>query len=293
MSTQTDFTRIRYEKPEHAIARVVLNRPEIANAQDTRLLYELNDALDLAAQDNDVKVIVVAAEGRHFSSGHDLSPSREATDTVLSEYERVGCWGGFGRPGPEGMMALEEEMYLGLCWRWRNLIKPTIAEVQGKVIAGGLMLVWPFDLIVASRDAQFCDPTVTMGVNGHEYFVHAFELGARKAKELLFTAEPMTAQEAFQCGMVNQLAEPSELTEVTMTLARKIARQPSMGLTLAKQAVNQTLDAQGMWSALQASYSLHITGHSHSMVVHGQPIDPSAPARIRQLVRTRDSEAPQ
>ncbi len=162
-----DFTRIRYEQPEQEIARIVLNRPEKHNAQDARLLYELNDAFDLAVADNDVRVIILAAEGPDFSSGHDFTsaPFRE----VLKDFEWVGCWGGYDRPGPEGMMAWEEEIYLGFCWRWRNLMKPTIAEVRGKVVAGGLMLVWPCDLIVASSDAQFCDPIVAMGLNGNEF----------------------------------------------------------------------------------------------------------------------------
>ncbi|GIS18191.1 MAG: hypothetical protein CM15mP120_01070 [Pseudomonadota bacterium] len=80
--------------------------------------------------------------------------------------------GGYDKPGAEGRQALEEEIYLGLCWRWRNLPKPTIAEVQGKVIAGGLMLVWVCDLIVAAEDTTFSDPVVAFGVNGVEYFAH-------------------------------------------------------------------------------------------------------------------------
>ena len=78
-------------------------------------------------------------------------------------------------------MAREEEIYLGFCNRWRALPKPTIAQVQGKVIAGGLMLVWPCDLVVASEDATFSDPVVAFGVNGVEYFAHAFEFGQRQA----------------------------------------------------------------------------------------------------------------
>jgi enoyl-CoA hydratase len=99
------------------------------------------------------------------------------------------------------MMIGEEEIYLGFCWRWRNLPKPTIAQVQGKVIAGGLMLVWPFDIVVASDDSTFSDPVVAFGVNGHEFFTHAWELGARKAKELLFTGAAFTAEECHRLGM--------------------------------------------------------------------------------------------
>jgi enoyl-CoA hydratase len=105
------------------------------------------------------------------------------------EWTPIGTWGGFGLDGNEGRYAREQEIYLQVTRRWRNFPKPTIAQVQGKCIAGGLMLAWACDLIVASDDAQFCDPVVTMGVCGVEWFAHPWELGPRKAKELLFTAD--------------------------------------------------------------------------------------------------------
>src|SRR5699024_696000 len=110
--------------------------------------------------------------------------------------------GAFDAPGIEGHFAFECEAFLGLCRRWRELPKPTIAQVQGRVIAGGLMLVWPMDLVVAAEDASFSDPVTAFGANGVEYFAHAFEIGARRAKELLFTGEAMTASEARAIGMV-------------------------------------------------------------------------------------------
>lgn len=273
-------THIRYEQPDPAVARIVLARPEARNAQNKRLLYELNDAFDRAAQDDAVRVVVLAADGPHFSSGHDLRDGQAITD-----FEPVSCWGGFDLPGAEGYMAQEEELFLGLCWRWRNLPKPTIAQVHGKVIAGGLMLVWPCDLVVASRDAEFSDPVVAFGVNGHEFFVHAWELGGRMAKRMLFTGEAVTAEDAFRLGMVTDLVERSDLDDYTLALARKIASRPSMGLKLAKQAVNQSLDAQGMWAAVQAAFSLHQLGHSHNMQVHGSLVDPSGAEVIRREAR--------
>jgi enoyl-CoA hydratase len=272
-----EFTRIRYEGPEDGVARIVLARPEARNAQEKHMLYELNDAFDRAAHDNEVRVVILAADGPHFSSGHDL---RDASK--MREFEPVGCWGGYNLPGAEGFMAIEEEIYLGFCWRWRNFPKPTIAAVQGKVIAGGLMLVWVCDLIVAADNAEFSDPVVAFGLNGHEYFVHPWEVGARQAKAMLFTGDAIPADRAFQLGMVNHVVAPAELDGFTRSLAERIATRPTMGLKLAKQAVNQSLDAQGQWAAIQAAFSLHELGHSHNMQVHNLPIDPEGAAVIRR-----------
>jgi len=261
---------IRYEEAGGGVARIVLDRPDVRNAQDKRMLYELNDAFDRAGADDDVRVVVLAAEGPHFSAGHDL---RDA-GSPMAPFRPVGWRGGFDLPGAEGWMAVEEEIYLGLCWRWRNFPKPTIAAVHGKAIAGALMLIWVCDLVVASDDAEFSDPVVAFGVGGVEFFAHPWELGARKAKEMLFTGEPVTAAEAHRLGMVNHVVPRSELEDFTAGLARRIAEQPTMGLKLAKQAVNQTLDAQGQWTALQAAFGLHQLAHSHNMQRFGSLLDP-------------------
>jgi enoyl-CoA hydratase len=261
--------RIRYEEPSPGVARVVLARPEARNAQDRRMTYELNAAFDRACADPGVKVIVLAADGPHFSAGHDL---RERGG---QSFEPVSTWSDASAPGAEGYMALEEEIYLQMCWRWRNIPKPTIAEVQGKVIAGALMLVWVCDLVIASDDASFQDPTVAFGVNGVEYFAHPWELGVRKAKELLFTGDWLSADDARVLGMVNRVVPRDELQASTLALAEQIATKPSMGLRLAKQSVNQMQDAQGLWTALQAAMSLQQLGHSNNQQVHGMLIDPA------------------
>jgi enoyl-CoA hydratase len=256
----------------------MLARPDARNAQNKKLLYELNDAYDRACQDDAAKVIILGADGPDFSSGHDLRDQ-----TSMSEFTPVTCWGGFDQPGAEGYMAMEEEYYLGLCQRWRSIPKPVIAQVQGRAIAGALMLVWPCDLIVASEDATFSDPIVAFGLNGHEFFVHAFELGHRRAKELLFTGAPLTAQEAQICGMVNKVVPLVDLSSFTLEYASRIAEMPSMGLRLAKMSVNQALDAQGFETALQAAFSLHQLGHSNNMQVYGMLSHPDGPATVRKL----------
>ena len=270
----TDVPIVLYETPAPNVARLVLNRPESRNAQDTALLYALNAAFDRAARDDTVKVIILAAAGPHFSSGHDLR-ERGPIARQMEGHDPVGTWCGFGCAGAEGMMAREKEVYLGLSERWRNIPKPTIAQVQGKCIAGGLMLAWPCDLIVAADDAAFCDNTVGMGVAGVEYFAHPWELGPRKAKELLFTADWLSAQDAKALGMVNHVVPAADLIDFTLNLASRIATKPMFALKLAKEAVNAAEDAQGRVGAMQTAFALHQLAHSHNMQVHGIPIDPS------------------
>ncbi len=272
---------VLYEEPAPGVARIVLNRPEAANAQDKDLLYKLNDAFDKASHDTEIRVIILAANGLHFSSGHDLRDRLS-----MRGYEPVSCWGGYRKPGAEGVLAYEEEMFLGLCWRWRNLPKPTIAAVHGLVIAGGLMLMWPCDLVVAARDAVFADPVVALGVNGVEYFAHPWELGPRRAKQMLFTGEHLSAEEAHRIGMVNYLVDPEDLDTFTLELANKIASRPTMAITLAKQAVNQSVDAQGFWAALQGAMSLHQLGHAHNKIVYDQYTDPEGADVVRQQIRS-------
>jgi enoyl-CoA hydratase len=122
------FETILYETPSENIARIVLNRPETRNSQDTKMLYELNDAFDIAAKDDNIKVIILAANGPHFSSGHDLREQDPYHN--MSEFRTVGTWCGVTCAGAEAQMAREKEIYLGFCERWRNIPKPTIAAVR-------------------------------------------------------------------------------------------------------------------------------------------------------------------
>ncbi len=260
------------ERPAEGIARLVINRPQARNAQDLDLLYLLDDAFTRAAGADDVRVIILAATDPHFSSGHDL---RQSLDMETPErFRGHGVGGGSGEVGGYGYMAREEEVYLGLCNKWRNLAKPTIAAVQGKCIAGGLMLAWVCDMIVASDDALFMDPVVAMGVSGVEWFAHPWELGPRKAKELLMTGDAWTALEAHRLGMVNHVVPRGELNAFTLALAAKIARQPAFALKAVKQSVNAMLDAQGQKQAMDAAFNIHHLCHYHNMERFGTLGDP-------------------
>jgi enoyl-CoA hydratase len=191
------------------------------------------------------------------------------------DFPQVFPQSGFTGEGQEGMMAHEEEVYFNMCWRWRNIPKPVIAAAQGMTIAGGLMLLWVADIIIAADDATFSDPVVAFGVNGVEYFAHPWEFGARKAKELLFTGDTFTAQEAMDAGMINRVVPAADLDSATMAMAAKIATKPGFALKLAKESVNQTLEAQGQYNAFRAAFSLQHLGHANNKLRFGMAIDPS------------------
>ncbi len=268
-----EYDTILYEHPAPRIARIVVNRPDKRNAQSYRLLYELNEAFNVAAQDNDVRVIILAASGSDFSSGHDLRDSERSQ--AFKDFDTVGTWCGFSCAGAEGRMAVEKELYLGLSERWRNIPKPTIAAVQGRCIAGGMQLIWPCDLIIAAEDASFKINPVEMGVACAEFFHEPWELGVRKAKEMLFTADFFSAAEAHRLGMVNHVVPIDRLMPFTLELAARIAEKQLFALKLAKEAVNGAQDQQGRATSLQLGFSLHQLSHSHNQEVFGIPVDPT------------------
>ena len=264
-----EFKTVLYQPLTPEIVRVAMNRPEARNAQDLQLTYDLNAAFDTATRDDDVKVIILSGEGPHFSSGHDM---RGGSGAQRSDFPPVGTWANFDKPGAEGPMGNEEEIFLGMCRRWRNIPKPIIAEVQGKTIAGGLMLAWICDIIVASDDAEFRDLVVGWGIPGVEYFAHPWELGHRKAREMLYTSDWVSAQDAHRLGMVNHVVPRAELRAFVETMARKIAEKPLFGLKLTKEAINQTQDAQGQWTAMQAVFMMHTLAHTHWRELTGRAL---------------------
>ncbi len=249
------------------VAVITMNRPQYHNAQNSKMTYALDAAFRCAVDDDTVRTIVLAGSGKNFSAGHDIgTPERDAHES----FERVHLWPDHvGKPGAEFQYVREQEVYLGMCRRWREIPKPTIAMVQGACIAGGLMLAWVCDLIVASDDAWFSDPVLKMGIPGVEYFAHAYELHPRIAKEFLFLGEKMGAERAYQMGMVNKVVARERLQDETMTIARRLAQQPRLGLTLAKQAINHVEDLQGKRTAMDAAFAWHHYAHAHNQLVTG------------------------
>jgi enoyl-CoA hydratase len=274
-----EFDHLIYEKPEPGIARIWLNRPEARNAQDTHLLYELNDAFDAAIADDEVKAIILAAKGPHFSAGHDLAEQDHAA--AQAAHKRVGTWSSDDWRGAEAFYMREKEIYEGFCRRWRDLSKPTIASVHGKSIAGGLMLIWPMDFVIASDDASFQDNTMYMGIPGIEYFAHAWELGIRKAKEFLLCGQPLSAQEGLDAGMLNKVVPRDHLEEETLAFARNLADKPSFALKLGKDALNAVFAAQGFDNVQRSAFNAHHLAHTHyAYTQEGVRIDQDFMARF-------------
>jgi enoyl-CoA hydratase len=265
MSEETQATAeplVTYEQ-RGGVAIISMNRPGVRNAQNADMTFQLDNAFLRAVNDDSVGAIILAGAGDHFSAGHDIgTPLRD----IHRNFERRATtyWPHEDKAGAEAIFVREAELYVGMCRRWRELPKPTIAMVQGACIAGGLMLAWVCDLIVASDDAFFADPVLKMGIPGVEYFAHPFVMNPRIAKEFLYLGERMSAARAYEAGMVNRVIPRAELLERTLEIANKLAAQPRFGIALAKRAINQAEDRMGLRDSIDAVYGLHHVAHAHN-----------------------------
>lgn len=229
-----------------AVRRILLARPAQRNAQNWQMLDELMDALDDARADDNIHAVVLGGQGEHFSAGHDLKQAQAERANFTVEQR----W------------AFEELRYFDYSIKIWDFPKPTIAQVQGACVAGGFMVANMCDLVVAGESAYFSDPVGhTLGAAATEVLIHPWVMGARKAKELLFTGARMSAQEAQAIGMVNRVVPDAELADATLALAQQIAKAPPFGLRLIKRSINRTLDAQGLRSALAAHFDTHQLSH--------------------------------
>lgn len=291
----TDFVEPQDANPEYEtdepilyeadgpVAWITMNRPQFNNAQNGQMTYALDDAFRRAVEDDEIKVIVLGGAGKHFSAGHDIgTPGRD----LHRDFERRMLFGRHvNRPGAELLYTREQEQYLGMCRRWRDLPKPTIAMVQGACIAGGLMLAWVCDLIVSSEDAFFQDPVNRMGIPGVEYFAHGFELPPRIAKGFLLLGERMPAARAYQFGMVNEIVPRAELRDKVSAMAHELASRPRLGNWLTKQALNHVEDLRGKRTAMDAVFHMHHFAHAQNDLVSGNSLgglDGSAMAKANK-----------
>jgi enoyl-CoA hydratase len=240
-----EYEDILYERIG-PVARISHNRPKLRNAQNTRLLEEMGAAVARAVKDTDIRVIVIAGTGDHFSAGHDLKEGESRRDlTVEQRYEH------------------EERLYYDFCLKIWDAPKPTIAQVQGACVAAGFMLANVCDLIVASDDAFFADPVVnSLGAAAVEVLIHPTVLGLRLAKDLLFTGRRLSAKEGFDCGMVSRLVPRADLEAQTLSLAEQIAKTPPFALKLVKRSLHRAMDIQGFRAGLEAHFDTHQLSHA-------------------------------
>jgi enoyl-CoA hydratase len=266
-ATATGDPRFLSYSVREGVAWIMLDRPESSNSQNYRLLNQLDDLFKRAVEDDEVKVIVLGGRGKHFSAGHDLGTPEK--DKHLPRERKLLWYDHLGREGAEAQYVLEQDAYLGFCRRWQEIPKPMIAMVQGACIAGGLMLAWVCDMIVASEDAFFQDPVVRMGVPGVEYFAHAFELPPRIAREFLLLGERMPAERAYQFGMVNRIFPRDQLEAEVEKIALEMAKRPRFGLALTKQAINHVEEVRGKRTVMDSVFHMHHLAHAHNQLVSG------------------------
>jgi enoyl-CoA hydratase len=245
MMSGVEFDTIRYDVAD-AVATIRLHRPDAANAQNSRLLDELDAALDLADADETVRVVVLAGDGKHFSAGHDLKEILSGAD----EWARL-------RDTPEGKWRHEQVMYFDRCVRLRDFRKPTVAAVQGACAAAGLMLACMCDLIIAADDVRFSNPVARMTGVGVELLVEPWELGPRKAKEFLLCATTIEAAEAERLGLVNRVVPRAQLEAAAHAMAQEVALVPPVTAQAIKESINQMLDLSGQ----RASWRYHFVIH--------------------------------
>ena len=236
-----------------AVLKITTNRPEVLNAQSRILLEELDDAFKRAVDDDAVRVIILAGAGKHFSAGHDLGSPQEMADQKKTPLE----------PGFKGEYRRIFERFFENTMRWRDLPKPTIAQVQGYCIMGGMMIASACDLIIASDDALFADRAVKWGGAHVQYFAMPWDLGPRKAKEYLFTGVFIPAAEAEKLGLVNRVVPRKKLEEETMKLAQEIAERDPFALKFAKASVNEMQNAQGWRAAMEGAFKNYMMTIPH------------------------------
>jgi len=231
------------------IARISLNRPDKHNAKNLAMIDQLHDAMMAADDDPDVRVIVLSGEGPSFSSGHDVTEIDFNPD-IAKLYAT-----------PEARLSTERKMYFEKCLAIRNTRKPTIGQVHGYCLAAGMMGVAMCDLIVASDDAKFGMPVLSRVCAVGEILFEVWDMGARRAKEFLFTGDIVDAERARELGFVNRVVPRAKLDEEVRKLALKIASQPQVSLELTKASINRAVDIMGQRESWEYHFLLHVFSH--------------------------------
>jgi enoyl-CoA hydratase/carnithine racemase len=221
----TDIDILRHQQLNDGILRLTLNHEARRNALSEAMMDKLTSAITAAGQDSAVRVIILAARGKVFSSGHDL---KEMTA---------------GRNAPDGGKAYFTKV-MSICSHMMQTIvscpKPIIAEVAGIATAAGCQLVASCDLAVAANTAQFSTPGVHIGLFCSTPMVAlSRNVSHKHAMEMLLTGDMISAARAAEIGLVNQVTEPDHLAEASQIMAQKIASKSSLTIATGKQAFYQ------------------------------------------------------
>lgn len=251
---------VLYEEMDH-VAKITMNRPETANTQNIEMLYEMDEAFKAAEKDPNIRVVILAGAGKNFSAGHDISFRKEDLTSLAGLQQKYGL--AEGEVPSEWRYYHEQDIYLEKCLNIRNLFKPTIAQVQGHAIAGGMMVACMCDLIVASDNAVFSNPTLRMAASSLEILVEPWDMNnLRRAKELIWTGDPFDAHEALDLGLINRVVPLDQLEEETLKLARRVAASPPMAVQLTKRSINRTQDMKGQSVSWDYHFVMHQLAHS-------------------------------
>lgn len=217
------FETILYEKKDN-VAWITLNRPDKRNAQNQVLRSEVIAALDDARNDDEVLVIVLTGAGdKAFSAGADISNFLDWTAVSVITTNK-------GAKRPYNLI--------------RDIPKPVIAMVNGLALGGGCELAMSCDMIIASDNARFGQPEINVGVipGGTGTQILPRLVGEKKAREMIFTGDPISAEEAMQLGLVNKVVPPDKLKEAVEEIIQKLKSKSPAILKFAKLAVNKSLE---------------------------------------------------
>ncbi len=226
-ATATDFETITVSTADR-VTTITMNRPDVYNALNDKLTFELQDALKAAARDAEVRVVVLTGAGKAFCSGQDLA---DLKDKYVPGY--VPHLGDDLR-----------KRYNPIVTRIREMEKPVIAAVNGVAAGAGLSFALACDLRVASDQASFIEVFINVGLipDSGSTFTLPRLVGLSKAMELCFTGDKVAAEEALRIGLVNRVVPHDELTEATAKLAARLASLPARGIALTKRLLNQSYE---------------------------------------------------
>jgi enoyl-CoA hydratase/carnithine racemase len=207
---------------EGEVAIITLNRPQRRNALSLELMLELIECLDQIERDPAIRAVVLAAEGKVFSSGHDLS---EMVGRNINDYRRVF------------------DVCSQLMMKIQSIPQPVIAQVQGMATAAGCQLVATCDLGVASDQASFATPGVKIGLFCTTPMVALSRaVGRKRALQMLLTGDPVDAATAADWGLINLVVPAADLAATTRQLAARIATASSLTVALGKEAFYAQID---------------------------------------------------